>query len=414
MPVQESGGALTQNQCPAMLEGEGRFHALDSLRAAAMLLGIVLHGALSFTVLLPVPWAARDVSGHWIFDLAVGLIHGFRMQLFFFIAGFFGRLLYQRLSPAEFLKHRLKRIGVPFAMGMLLLAPVVLVLWSWGVSRMIHPPPMPLSSEGLGNIPTIHLWFLQFLLMLYGAAFCVARLARRFSASVWGKLDDGFDWLLQSPFRALFFVPVTVICLWNGPMWGEAHHAGTTFVPPLNAVAHFGVFFGVGWWLHRRRILLHELSRHLGSGLLIAFGAMALNAMLLGFQQQTSNPNYVWLKLGSLVCAALYAWLMTFAMTGLFLRFAGQPRSWVRYLADASYWCYLAHLPIVIWLQIIFAPWAFPGGVKFTLLMGITMLVLLASYELRVRYTFVGAVLNGPRERPNNRPRVGGRSIGLE
>ena len=40
---------------------EGRLHALDGLRAAAMLLGIVLHAAASFIV-TPFPWIVRDVS----------------------------------------------------------------------------------------------------------------------------------------------------------------------------------------------------------------------------------------------------------------------------------------------------------------------------------------------------------------
>ena len=71
---------------------EERLHALDNLRAVAMLLGIVLHAALSFMT-LPIPWIARDVSRNFGFDVLAGFIHGFRMQLFFFLAGFFGHLL---------------------------------------------------------------------------------------------------------------------------------------------------------------------------------------------------------------------------------------------------------------------------------------------------------------------------------
>jgi hypothetical protein len=51
------------------------------------------------------------------------------------------------------------------------------------------------------------------------------------------------------------------------------------------------------------------------------------------------------LMMGSLVALSL----------GLFKRFFDKPSKTVHYLSDASYWPYLVHLPIVIWLQIAFA-----------------------------------------------------------
>jgi peptidoglycan/LPS O-acetylase OafA/YrhL len=90
---------------------------------------------------------------------------------------------------------------------------------------------------------------------------------------------------------------------------------------------------------------------------------------------------------------------MSFALMGAFLRFAAQPRVWARYLADASYWCYLVHPPIVLWLQAIIAPWPVPGWPKLVLLTAVTMAVLLVTYERWVRYTWIGTLLNGPRER---------------
>ncbi|MEO8655997.1 MAG: acyltransferase family protein, partial [Ramlibacter sp.] len=99
---------------PAPVAAGQRLHALDSLRASAMLLGIVLHAAASLT-LFPLPWPAHDVSRSAGFDALLGFIHGFRMQVFFFLAGFFGHLLWRRLGTRGFLLQRAKRIGVPFA-----------------------------------------------------------------------------------------------------------------------------------------------------------------------------------------------------------------------------------------------------------------------------------------------------------
>ena len=86
-----------------------RYHDLDALRAFAMLLGIVLHGLLSF---LPTPiWPVQDINQAEVYFIPLLFIHGFRMSLFFFISGFFTMMCkgFMRL-----LQHRTKRILLPF------------------------------------------------------------------------------------------------------------------------------------------------------------------------------------------------------------------------------------------------------------------------------------------------------------
>jgi peptidoglycan/LPS O-acetylase OafA/YrhL len=90
---------------------------------------------------------------------------------------------------------------------------------------------------------------------------------------------------------------------------------------------------------------------------------------------------------------------MTFAVTGLFLRFAGGHRPWMRYVADASYWWYLWHIPIVMLMQIWIADWPLNGWPKLLMILGVTIAILLPSYHTMVRYTFIGRIMNGPRER---------------
>ena len=57
-----------------------RYHDLDALRAVAMILGIALHGALSF---VPFPWSVQDSEQHEFFGTFFTVIHGFRMPVFF-------------------------------------------------------------------------------------------------------------------------------------------------------------------------------------------------------------------------------------------------------------------------------------------------------------------------------------------
>jgi peptidoglycan/LPS O-acetylase OafA/YrhL len=70
-----------------------------------------------------------------------------------------------------------------------------------------------------------------------------------------------------------------------------------------------------------------------------------------------------------------------------------------RYLADASYWLYLVHIPIVMALQVAVSPLDWPWPIKFATILVVALSVMLASYHLLVRYTFIGFVLNGRRLR---------------
>ena len=66
-----------------------RYHGLDALRAGAMLLGILLHGVMSF-IEPPVPiWPAVDRARSDLIGAFVLAVHAFRLQVFFVMAGFF-------------------------------------------------------------------------------------------------------------------------------------------------------------------------------------------------------------------------------------------------------------------------------------------------------------------------------------
>ena len=75
-----------------------RRHDLDALRAFAMLLGIGLHAAMSFA---PFPWTVQDVRQHELFTLFFLAVHGFRMQLFFLVSGFFTVMLWRRYQTGR-------------------------------------------------------------------------------------------------------------------------------------------------------------------------------------------------------------------------------------------------------------------------------------------------------------------------
>jgi peptidoglycan/LPS O-acetylase OafA/YrhL len=86
-------------------------------------------------------------------------------------------------------------------------------------------------------------------------------------------------------------------------------------------------------------------------------------------------------------------------MIGLALRFLSGFSASRRYLADASYWLYLIHLPILMALQVAVSQLDWPWPIKFAGILGLALPLMLASYHLLVRFSFIGMVLNGRRLR---------------
>ena len=76
----------------------------------------------------------------------------------------------------------------------------------------------------------------------------------------------------------------------------------------------------------------------------------------------------------------------------------------MRYVADSSYWVYLAHMPAVFLAQGWLAPLELDGTVKLLLSAAMTMAICLVSYQFLVRDTAIGMLLNGRRHKATPLP----------
>ncbi|MHC5544506.1 acyltransferase family protein, partial [Singulisphaera rosea] len=97
-----------------------RYHALDCVRATAMLLGVLYH-ALMFGAM------GRGGPGPGFGGIPMRLqdwMHSFRMPLFFLISGFFGAMMLEKYGTRGFLSRRWSRIGLPLLVGLLTFVPL--------------------------------------------------------------------------------------------------------------------------------------------------------------------------------------------------------------------------------------------------------------------------------------------------
>ena len=383
---------------------EERLHALDAVRAFALLLGIAFHASLQFVPGIPPgAWAMIDISQSVYVGEFAFIAHIFRMTLFFFIAGYFARMLYQRRGARGFWTNRLQRILVPLIVGWLVLFPAVMYIWMQGLKKVFGGvlPPMPTNMpHPAGAFQFLHLWFLYYLMLLYAVVMvghaAVIKLDRNGAVR---RLADRAVGLLLSNFsgNVLLGVPVA-LCLVAQVRWGYWQGIPTpdnSVIPQLASFVGYGLAVVFGWLVHRRADALTSIQQRWGGHLAIALAATAICAFYLGSDGPMAGVPHGPERLGYAMAFGIASWSWTFAITGAELRYFSGYSPARRYVADSSYWLYLAHLPVVTAFGVLVGHWQMPWTLKYPLMLGASFAVLFLSYELLVRHTLIGQVLNG-------------------
>jgi glucans biosynthesis protein C len=381
-----------------------RLHGLDALRGGALLLGVVLHASLSY---FPIPlWIVPDTVGSPVASGLLFAIHLFRMTTFFLLAGLFGHMLLARKGLVGFVRDRLGRIAGPLFGLWWVVFPAIVAVMIWmaairngGTLPTDAPPPPPLTLQ---NLPLTHLWFLWVLLILYaGMLLLRAPFAALDRGGAWGRLVDRLTGALIGPWSPALVGAPLALALWLTPNWIAFFGVPTPdygLVPNPAALTAFGTAFAIGFLLDRRRDLLGRIERlwplftvvALGSGA----GAMALAGGPIPVLEPLTDPS----AKAAMACVYAFAvFASSFAVIALSLRFLSGYSAVRRYLADASYWTYLVHLPLVLVAQVLLLDAPLPWWGKLGAVVGSVMAVSLLSYELLVRHTFIGKALNGRR-----------------
>ena len=399
-----------------------RLHALDAVRGGALLAGVLFHATVSF---LPAPpgvalWVVMDRERSLTLGVLFHLLHTFRMTTFFLIAGFFAHLIVERRGLGGFVRDRLRRIGIPLVVGWPVLFAAILAVTIWGAVASAHGGPLPPAPKypGFPAFPLTHLWFLYLLLWFYAAAVALKLAVGALDPG--GALGRACDRIVGAVVATPFGLPLlaapAALALYFTPgwaMWFGVPTPDASLVPNLAAAVAYFSAFGFGWLFHRRADRLTALRTNwpinLALGVAFSIAGLAITgpAPLIA----ASTPGLA--KAGFAAAYTLASWSWTFALIGLALRFLDRPSFAVRYVADASYWIYLVHLPLILALQVAVSPlgWAWPP--KLAVILGVAFPLMLGSYQLLVRHTFIGAILNGRRIPPPNRDGAPA-TIGLE
>jgi len=401
-----------------------RYHDLDALRGFAMLLGIVIHGLLSFLP-IPIPGIPQDINQNpEVFGYVFSFIHGFRMQLFFLVSGFFTAMLWRERGLRNLLKHRAKRILLPLVVSLPVLWVLMITVMKVNGGDLSDPESYGAmgvnvkSFETLGirflGLPLfiamiaplmIHLWFLYYLLwLILGFAFII-KLLQKF------PIKPVSSRMIRSPW--LWLVPFTLLPqLFNGsvglimgfPIIGPDTFGGVVPWPPQ--LIYYAVFFSFGAICYGREAFDQAIGRRWQACFILSIPALLLGIHWIELRNaafragwEANQSEIIWYHFLTNLCQLFFAWLMIFGFIGFFRRFFSKENKKVRYLSDASYWIYIAHMPLILALQFWVSKWPYPGFLKFLFIFTLTVGILLLIYEYAIRYTWVGTMLNGKRTR---------------
>lgn len=370
-----------------MMQNADRIHYMDNLRALAMLAGVVFHAALAYSPFIHNFWPTADVGSSVVVDVVAWVGHMFRMPLFFVIAGFFTALLVRKRGIGGMFRNRLARVLLPF----LIFTPLVVVGLHWltteAASSVRNPSPvlmwikqMTVTQGPLPLSPSVaHLWFLMYLMYFCVLVWVISTLEVKRMPSWVANLRP---WVLVGV-APLLLIPAlaSTTAPWPAP---------ESFLPQLWALVFFGSYFALGYLLFLRESLLEQLKPY--TPFLLVFG-LAAYGLFLGFMdtRQPGQPLH-WLMAALEAYAGL--WLTLCCLQAGKTWMNGQSRV-MRYLADASHWVYLVHLPILFAIQYRLLDVAGGWPMKFTVSVLATSLLSLASYQLLVRNTFIGRLLGG-------------------
>lgn len=333
--------------------------SFDYLRSFGVLLVLLHHTLLAYVTfgfLNPYDpmktWSPIVDSAKWAgFDRIVGANDTFFMPLLFLVSGLFVWQSLRNKGVTRFLLTRLKRLGIPFVVGIVILTPLAY---------------FPTVLE-MRLVYGLELSFWQFVWNFVRAGF-------NESGPLW------FIWLLLT-----FDILVSLFYAGFSKLFSESNRTSNVLLdnPIVFTVGLFALSiaayipmsnaFDVNQWLALGpfklqicRLFVYLLYFLAG----VAMGARGLERSALRRGGPLAKYWWAWTLAGAASYAGLSwiftsaptsAWiryiflaemaLMVMALTALFVRFAGKPNRILSNLSANSYGIYLLHYLVIIWLQ---------------------------------------------------------------
>jgi len=333
---------------------KARNAALDRARTFLTLVVLLHHAVIPYT-----HFGHTDPTSWLGFDFIVLATDSFFMAMFFFLSGLFVWPGLAHKAPSIFLRDRLLRLGLPFAIAALTVIPLAYYAIALRQQPDLGFTAFWWKTVTVGPWPSGPVWFVWVLLvfdlsasLLYQVSARLLDPINRLSLRGFRRPADFFLFLLAV--TAILYVPARVYfgpSLWFefGPFSVQASRL------PLYA-AYFFIGAGVGAANFDRGVLGPEGALARGGWgwvvlTLIPYGL--LWGLIIIKREVLGNPPELpdWYEASYGLFFAVFSAAILLAILAYFLRFKRAGFSILDPMQPDAYGMFLVHYPIALWLQ---------------------------------------------------------------
>jgi glucan biosynthesis protein C len=351
-----------------------RLGYVDNLRVLLTVLVLAHHSALTYGALPIWYWTEPSTSPSGIALMVLVIVNQFYfMGFFFLLSGLFAPGSVDRKGPGAFARDRLLRLGVPLVAFWLVARPL-LSLQSWPDHRAEGESFLQFWFT-VGDVGP--LWFAEVLLVM-SLAYAAYRALRARSAARSGIADAGSpttDDAEPRPVRFRAIAGLVAVLTAVTFLWRLAVPSGTYWelsgLPSPAYLPQYVILFVVGLLAVRRGWLTALTVRQGRVALVVAL--VSLGLALGGTALATTPGAGLLAQLGAGLAENVFAVSTIVALLVLFReRFSGQP-AWARWAAQNSFAVYVIHPLVLVGVAMLFAPLVAPAGVKFLILLALSV-----------------------------------------
>ncbi|MCK1363151.1 acyltransferase [Bradyrhizobium sp. 62] len=362
-----SHSATIGAEAHAAPKAKARNLSLDRARTFLTLVVLLHHAVIPYTYFGhtdPASWAG--------FDVVVLATDSFFMAMFFFLSGLFTWPGIARKAPSVFLRDRLLRLGLPFAIAAFTVIPL-----AYYAIALRHDPGLSFTAFWwktitVGPWPSGPIWFVWVLLAFDLTASLLYRVSAHLVDSGNRVSLRGFDqpavfWLLLVVVTTIAYVPA--LLYFGGSKWFEL---GPFSVQASRILLYFAYFFigvSVGAANFDRGILSAggQLPKQRWLWVIATLIPYCLMWVMIYIKREVlgnPDPQPHWYQAIYGTFFVLFSGSILLAILAFFLHQKSPgPNLLDRMQADA-YGIFLVHYPIALWIQYALFDYSWPAIVK--------------------------------------------------
>jgi glucan biosynthesis protein C len=387
-----------------------RLHYLDWLRVLAILMVFAFHAVHPFDF---GDWHVKNAEQSEIITIALTLLGIWGMPFFFLVAGAASWLALQRRTAGQYLRERLYRLLIPFAVGTVLFSPIELYIeWANRVQRgvvSISLREYVLRLPFAPNLPSLitprwfgygfHLWFLGFLF-----SFALITLP----LFLWLKKGAGqrlISWMARlSEHRGgilLFIIPLALLNSLLIPPFPEEHD-WADFIYQMS-------FFILGFILFAdqrfTRVIRRDWWLLLTVPTVAVFGLVGMYVSGLPVVTWSETPGILPFYALQLVGSTI---ALCYSLTMLFvgMRYLDFTNRWLRFGREAALPFFVLHQPVIVVLAFFVVQWDTAMLVKLVVVVLGSFVISIGLYEGIVRRIRLLRLVFGMKARGPERQQV--------